>query len=276
MRVNLHCHSNISDGTLLPRDLIKRMSEDKLELIALTDHDKVDGLLEAQIEANKHGIKFVNGIEISCKTQDLNLDFLNSNDGGLHILGLGFNLEIIQKIYHKRIIEKKIRIQKLINTLKENGYDIDFPDNLMKKTSVAESLVSNGYASDVQDAFNRIINKYYDKNRDNMNVTEAIQIIHDANGKAIWAHPFDILNFVVKERIDENKVDLICQRLKVLGIDGIEVYYEPYTMKQQDFLKEMQYNYGFIASVGTDYHAKREGESTYIEVNKSLVMEWLK
>ena len=81
-----------------------------------------------------------------------------------------------------------------------------------------------------------------------MNVTEAIQIIHDANGKAIWAHPFDILNFVVKERIDENKVDLICQRLKVLGIDGIEVYYEPFTLQQQDFLKEMQYKYGFISS----------------------------
>ena len=225
MKVNLHTHSNVSDGTLTPKELVQKLHNDGLDVFALTDHDRLDGLIIAREEAEKAGIKFINGIEISCNLTDIDLPFIDDTSS-VHLLGLNFNLDALKAIYQKRQTDKNKRLVVLLSKLLERGYYIKIDGPLVKKTQIAEALVKSGYTKDIQTAFNEIINRYYERYIDNMTVKEAIQMIHDAQGKILWAHPFDILDGIVKRRINEEQVDKFCQIFKKLGVDGIEVYYQ--------------------------------------------------
>ena len=273
MRVNFHTHSNVSDGLSTPKELIKKLNDDEVKICALTDHDRIAGLEAAKKTANELGIIFVNGIEISCNLHDIEIDSIKRTDYSVHMLGLNFNLEDIKQIYEKRKLDKIQRINKLVFTLKNNGYNIDIPFSTERKTTIADALVNNGYANNTQDAFNNIINNYYDKYTDKMSVKEAIEIVHQAGGKIIWAHHFDILNNFMKIRIDNFLVEKICSQFKKLGTDGIEVFYEPFTKKHINFLIKMQKKYDFIASFGTDYHGKDDQLKTYLDINEKLVEE---
>lgn len=94
MRVNLHTHSNASDGKLSPSNLIDKLACNNIEIIALTDHDTINGIEEAKIKADLHGIKFINGIEISTSINGLGLDFLDENKHSIHLLGINFDIQI--------------------------------------------------------------------------------------------------------------------------------------------------------------------------------------
>lgn len=274
MKVNLHTHSNISDGALTPKELVEKLHSDGLDVFALTDHDRLDGLSVVRQEAEKLGMSFINGIEISCRLTDIELPFINETSS-VHLLGLNFNLDALKLNYQKRQMDKQKRLIVLLDKLLERGYEIQINKPLVKKTQIAEALVNTGYTKDIQTAFNEIINRYYDRNIDNMTVKEAIQMVHDAQGKILWAHPFDILDGIVKRRINEEQVDKFCQIFKELGIDGIEVYYQRFTDEQRSYLKSLQNKYQFIASAGTDYHAKPMHSPTYVEIEASLIKEVL-
>lgn len=274
MKVNLHTHSNVSDGTLTPKELVQKLHNDGLDVFALTDHDRLDGLIIAREEAEKAGIKFINGIEISCNLTDIDLPFIDDTSS-VHLLGLNFNLDALKAIYQKRQTDKNKRLVVLLSKLLERGYDIKIDGPLVKKTQIAEALVKSGYTKDIQTAFNEIINRYYERYIDNMTVKEAIQMIHDAQGKILWAHPFDILDGIVKRRINEEQVDKFCQIFKKLGVDGIEVYYQRFSDTQRAYLKSLQNKYQFIASAGTDYHAKPMHQPTYVEIEALLIKEVL-
>lgn len=274
MRVNLHTHSNVSDGALSPKELVQKLHKDGLEVFALTDHDRLDGLSVVRQEAEKLGMSFINGIEISCRLTDIELPFINDTSS-VHLLGLNFNLDALKLNYQKRQMDKQKRLIVLLDKLLERGYEIQINKPLVKKTQIAEALVNTGYTKDIQTAFNEIINRYYDRNIDNMTVKEAIQMVHDAQGKILWAHPFDILDGIVKRRINEEQVDKFCQIFKKLGIDGIEVYYQRFTDDQRTYLKSLQNKYLFIASAGTDYHAKPMHSPTYVDIEASLIKEVL-
>lgn len=275
MRVNFHTHSNVSDGLLTPRELIEKLNSDQVKYCALTDHDRLKGLEEAKKAATEYGIKFVSGIEISCNLKGVQVDGLDQNTYGVHILGLNFDLEKLSHFYRQRESMKRQRINVLLNSLIEDGYEIDKNIRTDRKTIIAQELVEKGYAENVQDAFNNIINYYYDKFIDNMNVKDAIDLIHQAGGISIWAHPFEILQHVKKVSINCSLVEILCNRLKMLGLNGLEVYYEPYVDKQINFLKKMQRKYNFKASFGTDYHGKENQPATYVDINESLVKELL-
>lgn len=274
MKVNLHTHSNVSDGTLTPKELVQKLHNDGLDVFALTDHDRLDGLIIAREEAGKAGIKFINGIEISCNLTDIDLPFIDDTSS-VHLLGLNFNLDALKAIYQKRQTDKNKRLVVLLSKLLERGYYIKIDGPLVKKTQIAEALVKSGYTKDIQTAFNEIINRYYERYIDNMTVKEAIQMIHDAQGKILWAHPFDILDGIVKRRINEEQVDKFCQIFKKLGVDGIEVYYQRFSDTQRAYLKSLQNKYQFIASAGTDYHAKPMHQPTYVEIEALLIKEVL-
>jgi 3',5'-nucleoside bisphosphate phosphatase len=275
MKVNLHTHSTASDGALSPSDLMKKLAYNSVDVCALTDHDTINGIEEARKEALKLGMTFVNGIEISTKIHGLELDFLDENHHTLHLLGLGFNYEQLKYLFDKKDLDKQQRVKDLVDQLIKDGYQIEFIDYGSKRTSVAKALIAKGYANNVQDAFNHIINLYYDRHVDNMTVDEVVTIIHEANGRVIWAHPFDILYNVNKVRITEEQLEMICQKLREHHVDGIEVYYERFSKDQQNFLRHIQNKYNFFASCGTDYHAKPIQSATFMEINPSLIKEVL-
>lgn len=267
IRVNLHTHSTISDGLLNPKDLVKVLHDSGVKVFALTDHDKINGLVEAKAAADYYDMQFVTGIEISTRTGDLNLNFLNPNVHSIHLLGLGFDMNELMGIYQKRESIKSEKLSLLNRLLIDRGYNLPIIDNIKKKTQIAEALIDNGYASSIQDAFNDIINHFYDRWTDELGVIEAVKMIHQSKGTIIWAHPYEILENNNKIALTEIQIDQICYQLKQLNIDGIEVYYKRYSDNQITYLKSIKEKYGFISSAGTDYHAKEYELSTYIDVN---------
>lgn len=273
MKVNLHSHSTISDGLLTPKELVQKFVLDGVEIAALTDHDRIDGLAEAYHYAKEYGLNWIHGIEISASIHDLEIPMLDTKHHTLHLLGLGFNLESMQHHMIQRKMEKMIRIKVLIDQLRNDGYDININNGVFRKTDIAIELVNKGYCTSIQDAFESIINHYYDRNFDNLSIMQSVDLIHRSGGKILWAHPYDILFDMDKQRIDDGMVEQIAIRLKSLGVDGLEVYYQKFDEHQQSFLKTLQNQLNMIASCGTDYHGKPSQTVTFMEIDPLLIKE---
>lgn len=275
MKVNLHTHSNASDGTLSPKDLIKKLVSEQVDVCALTDHDTLSGIDEAQEESKRHNIKFINGIEISTKISGLDIPFLDESKHTLHILALNFDIEKLKFLFQQRDKDKAERLIRLVKQLNGAGYHIETPIPLNKKTQIATKLVEHKYASDIEHAFNEIINKYYNRNLDHMTLDDVVRMVHQANGKVIWAHPFEILDFTKKVELNEMQIEYIIPKLKNKHIDGIEVYYETYSEERKNFLKSMSEKYHLIKSCGTDFHGKPNRSAPYIDIDEKCIKEVL-
>lgn len=273
MRVNLHTHSNISDGIKTPYEVIEELFQSGVELCSLTDHDKIDGILEAKNAALSKGIKFITGIEFSTKIPYLYTDFFDPNHNSIHLLGLGFDYDKLAQMFEEKK-EKKISVLRTLNeTLIQHGYAIPLLEQNTKKTKLADLLVQHGYANTTLDAFESIINRFLNRFDDNLDIFEVCRMIHEAEGKVIWAHPYEILYDMLKVNLDEASIDSLANELKKAGVDGIEVYYLPYSKEQINYLKKLQTKYHFIASAGTDYHGKPSVMKKYIEIDPSLIAE---
>ena len=271
MKVNFHMHSNVSDGKLSPNQLIELAKNNQVKICSLTDHDSIDGLEEGKRIADKYSIRFINGIEISCHLNNLKIDFIEPHEDSIHLLGLNFDKEILKQIYIDRKDEKIKRIQNLVINLNNNGYDIQLPLLTDRKMLVAEKLVDKGYATNIQEAFENIINNYYSKYTDKMSVSEAIKMVHKAGGKIIWAHPFEIIKSITKWSINEEQVEKLCKIFKLLGLDGIEVHYQHYDQNKRNYLDSLKNKFDFISSFGTDYHGKKKNEKISIEADKKSI-----
>ncbi len=240
MRINLHTHSTESNGRITPKELMDRPYDDGVEICVLTDHDSIEGINEARAIANGYQMRFINGIELSTNVNELDVDFLTDHHM-IHMLGLNFDYDMFKEIYDevkKPIVE---RLKDLVEILKQEGYKMDYDlfEGVSNKTIIAENFVKHGYVSNRYEALEKIIYNYYDKFIDYMEVSDAVDLVHQAWGKVIWAHPYEILNNLHKSEIDNQSVYEICKALKGYGIDGIETYYGNYSDKQIEYLKKM-------------------------------------
>lgn len=276
MRVNLHTHSTVSDGLLTPSELVQKLHQDGVTVFALTDHDKIDGLNEAKATSDRFAMRFINGIEISANMRNFNLSFVDSSTDSLHLLGLGFNYEKLSAIYNRRSLLKKTKLAALNITLIEQGFHIPVIKNLEKRTQLADALVFHNYAASVQEAFEKIVNPFYDRWEDSIGVEEAVEMIHSSGGLILWAHPYEALRGSSKIHLNNDQIEALCVQLKSLGIDGIEVYYQMYSPSQTEYLRSLQEKYDFVASAGTDYHGKPNQPNTFIDIDPRKIKEVLK
>ena len=249
--IDLHTHSTFSDGTLTPSEIVKLAEEKLIKVIAITDHDTIEGLDEFQ-KYNSNYVEKVNGIEISVQMKDFNF----------HMVGLFLdynNEEFKEKIDYL----KKARIErnmKIINKLHTLGYKIEYEE--LKKIAkgeigrphISQILLEKKYFNDKKDIFDKLLKKgapaYFDKFRYTPKI--AIELIKDkAKGVSILAHP-GLLPFKRKDKIK------IIKTLKELGLDGIEVYYSEHTADETDFLKKLAEDLNLVISGGSDFHGENK------------------
>ncbi|MFA5422143.1 MAG: PHP domain-containing protein, partial [Bacilli bacterium] len=162
MRINLHCHSNQSDGANPPSTLIDILAEDGLELISLTDHDTISGLEEAKKRCDEKGIIFLSGVEFSTSLAECPLSFAN-NYTACHILAYGFDVDMMKEKIKEHHVKMKAGVTALITELQEAGYQIntkDLPNNdFWTSLDVAKLLVARGYSNSLWPTFDNIISK---------------------------------------------------------------------------------------------------------------------
>jgi hypothetical protein len=254
--IDLQTHSTYSDGTLTPYELVREAKKINLSAIALTDHDTIKGIPDFLKAGSEFKLITIPGVEISAQA-DL------PRGGHLHILGLFIdhhdqklktNLEFLQ--FHRNQ-----RGEKIIERLKDLGIEISLEEmnqeageGSIGRPHIAKILVRKKVVPTLQVAFERYIGKGKPAFIEKIKFPEqqAIQLIKQANGIAILAHPH-LMNYPT---FAEMKSKIIL--LKELGLDGFEVYYSGmptgYTSKLLSLAKKLDQ----VVSGGSDYHGKNK------------------
>lgn len=248
--VDLHTHSNISDGILNPIGLISYAVEQNLSAIALTDHDSTDGIDAAAKQAELKGIDFIPGVELT----------ISWPTGEFHLLGLGIKrvsarLAEITEILQKNRIERN---RQIILKMQENGFDVSYDElvasvetKCIGRPHFAEYLVKKKLVRNRQDAFNKYIAKgrpYYVE-KTGCNLDEAITAIVESGAVPVLAHPLSLY-------VSWGKMQNVLEELKERGIVGIEAFHPGARLNDCLRLEELGKKLGFCITAGSDYHGE--------------------
>lgn len=242
---DLHCHTTASDGLLTPSEIIALAKSRNLQALAITDHDTVDGLNEARQMAERVGIHLITGVEI-------NTDWHGKE---VHILGYGIKTDsdgFNHKLKELRA-KRAIRVQRIIEKLRQLGISITFEQitqnaggDSLGRPHIALALVRQRYTSSVKEAFDK-----YLKNgapayvpRYKLKPAEAIQIIRQAGGVAVLAHPGS-----------EGLYDEITGWVGD-GLQGIEVSHPDHTAEKSRKYARLSRELKLLATGGSDFHGK--------------------
>ncbi|MEW9121867.1 MAG: PHP domain-containing protein [Thermotaleaceae bacterium] len=243
-RLDMHIHTKASDGVLTPKEAVEWAYRIGLTGIAITDHDTVDGIEEAQKTAmNLEGFEFIPGIEFSTLL----------SDEEVHILGYHIdykNKELVELT--RRIKEERWhRGKKMIELLNKYNYAITLEevlqhagDGVIGRPHIARVLLNKGYVHTLQNAFEKLLGKgkpaYVERFK--LSPQDAILIIKKSGGIPVLAHPG-----LQSRKV--NIMDLIDQ-----GIAGIEVYHTKHTPLENRMYLEVAQRYDLIVTGGSDYH----------------------
>ena len=245
---DLHSHSNFSDGSLSPSELVALAKQQGLRALALTDHNTTKGLAEFTAAADEAGLQAVPGCEFSTQ----------HHEQELHILGLFMpaqsyvEIEDYVELMH---IAKHRSNEKLLARLNEGGYALNYDEiaaltdaDEFNRAHVARMLVMKGYATDTDDAFARFLRQscgYYTPAK-KLGSLATIRFIKANGGVAVWAHPFF--------NVDEAWARTFLPEAVEAGLDGMEVLYSTYTPEQTASAKALADHFGILYSGGSDFH----------------------
>ncbi|MBQ8896108.1 MAG: PHP domain-containing protein [Clostridia bacterium] len=247
--IDLHTHSNCSDGSMTPSELVAHAASHGVSAIALSDHDSVSGIDEALTAGKACGVEVVPAIEFSVQSAT-----------ETHILGfyIDHKSTLLQKTLEKI---NAVRWQRTLNTcknLQKLGFDISIeealaiaPSGLIGRAHFARILMEKGYVASVKEGFDKYLangKPAYDGTQA-LTAEEAVTLINNIGGVAFVAHPHLI-------RLDDSALREFLLKLKSFGLCGIEGYYNEYTQEMQDYFQNLAKELSLEICGGTDFHAK--------------------
>ncbi len=274
LMIDLHVHSNRSDGTYSPKELVDYAIQKGLTAFALTDHDTVDGLQEALSYAaslrmnhedsdsensimstgTEHTVvpEIVPGIELSTEYQGRDV----------HILGLYIDYENkeFKKYLQDFVDSRTARNQKMCALLQGAGIDISyeallaaFPDAVITRAHYAKYMLTHGYIKSMKEAFDRYIgdNCPYYIPREKVTPAQAVELILNAGGIPVLAHP-------TLYRLGHKALDSLVAELKAVGLMGIEAVYSTYTTGEERQIRTLAAKYNLLISGGSDFHGNNK------------------
>ena len=247
--IDLHTHSNCSDGSMTPTELVAHAASRGLKAIALSDHDTVAGIDEAIKAGEEYGVEIVPAIEFSVQSNT-----------ETHILGFFIDHK------HPKLFEaleniNKVRWERTVNTcnnLRNLGFDVTIeealelaPSGLIGRAHFAKILANKGYTSSVKEGFDKYLangKPAYDGTQ-YLTAADAVKLIREIGGLSFVAHPHLI-------RLDDAKLREFLTELKNEGLCGIEGYYNEYSEEMQVYFQSVAKELGLEICGGTDFHAK--------------------
>ena len=249
--IDLHTHSNCSDGTYSVKELMDYAHAKNLAAIALTDHDTVDGLDEAAsyVQEKYPDMELIPGIEFSTVEEGKDV----------HIVGLyiDHHNESFKAKLGQFIDSRTVRNRKMCRKLSEEaGIPItyeeltsSFPGAVLTRAHYAKFMVDRGYAKSRNEVFDKYIgdNCPYYVEREKISPEEAISYVLEANGVPVLAHP-------ILYHFSDRKLDALVARLKDAGLKGIEAIYSTYSPSEERQIKELAEKYDLLISGGSDFH----------------------
>ena len=248
--VDLHMHSTASDGSRAPADVVDAAKRASLAAIALTDHDSVAGLAEAQAAGAALGVRVVNGVELSAVEGETETHLL-----GLHLRDTGVlerGLAELRVMRDRRALEIVARLNALGVTLAFDDVRAQAGSGVVGRPHVARAMIAEGWATDARDAFDRYLGAGRPAfvAKEQLSMRDAIAMIHSAGGLAVLAHPG---GGGTRERIEA---------LRGLGLDGIEVKHPGHSSSDTARLRGLCEQLGLVMSGGSDWHGAADGPRT--------------
>ncbi len=249
---DLHLHSNVSDGSFAPAQVVRFAHENGVAAISLTDHDSVAGLDEARDAAQAFGIAFLNGVEISTSCEGREI----------HLLGYGFDPQnaALRELLQRLTDERHARIPKMVARLNELGIALESARVFeIAKTSspgrphVAQALVAIGACKNTQEAFERYLftrGPAYIP-RAEVSAQEGIHVLHDAGAVVAFAHPGLTKNSKLTGSEDFQK---ILKTLCEAGLDALEVDHPSHLPSTRRKLRKLAREFALLETGGSDFH----------------------
>jgi predicted metal-dependent phosphoesterase TrpH len=249
VRIDLHAHSNVSDGTQAPAGVIASAAEAGLDVVALTDHDSTDGWAEATLAAREHGVALVPGMEISCRTSEgISVHLLCYLQDPAHP-GL---LEEITKAKDARFT----RAERMVTLLAED-YPLSWDDVIhhvapgatLGRPHIADALVAAGVVADRSEAFESILTSHsrYFVQHYAPDPALAVGLVREAGGVPVFAHPVaSARGRIVGERTYREMIDA--------GLAGLEIYHRDNPEEGRTYLRRLAERYGLLITGSSDYH----------------------
>lgn len=249
--IDLHLHSTYSDGAHAPAELVRRAAYAGVTTLALTDHDSVKGLAEAEAACAERRIEFIPGTELSVAHQGQDL----------HLLGylLDRNHPALLSHLSALCIGRRHRLTEQVLRLRQLGFAISEEEVLQKARSdgavgrlhVAELLVERGWVATQQQAFRFYLGNggpaYVEKTTPD--VGSSLALLRDAGAIPVLAHP------------GAYRIDGLLEQLVPLGLMGLEVVHPMHSPSQQEEYRALCARFGLLETGGSDYHGTRPGES---------------
>jgi hypothetical protein len=240
-------HSTASDGSLAPSAVVEAARAAGLSAIALTDHDTLAGLQEAELAAAPFGIRVVRGVELS------------AHDGPREIHLLALHVSKPEKLEQELAVfrdAREERAKNIVERLRRLGIDVDLETVMQEagggavgRPHVARALIRGGHVRDSREAFDRFLGAgrpgFIPKAR--LEIGEAIALAHSAGALAVWAHPGQDGR---RERVES---------FAKLGLDGIEVRHPSHYPEDVKRMSALADFFALVPSGGSDWHGSQEG-----------------
>lgn len=257
LKKDLHMHTCFSDGALTPKQIIDWRKSQGYELLAITDHDGIEGSVLVAPYAEHVGVQFLYGIEFD------SADPIGKN---IHMLGYGFDPDDpdLKAALLDIILDRARRNDRFMKALVDKGYDITLDDigavnegRFVGKPTFALILMRKGYVESVQDAFNTIFQDPEIKSieKKTLPTTEVIDIIHKAGGLAVVAHPMEQRRRTETFEEFKPRMYAFLDRMVEYGVDGLECHHPSADPVQQEMLVAYAKEHGLMITRGSDFHS---------------------
>lgn len=248
MKIDLHCHSRASDGTLTPTELVSRALNQQVDLLALTDHDSIAGLAEAREAARGSRLRLINGVEISTRWHSFDI----------HVVGLDFDSDNtqLQHLLAHQAEQRRVRAETISAKLAKR----QIPDTLAQalgyaaggsvgRSHFARVLVERGIVAAKQAAFDKYLGRGQSAYVPNQwcSIEEAVATLQAAGGLAVLAHPgkYQLSNKWLRNLLGE---------FKAAGGDAMEAIHCQQNLQQRQFLQALALEHDLLISAGSDFH----------------------
>ncbi len=254
-KVDLHIHSTASDGKFKPEELVRKAAEMGLSVIALADHDSIDGIAPALSAASAYPkLKVIPAVEINTDVPQ----------GEVHILGYFIDythpeLKATLEALRRSRVE---RAQGMIEKLGTLGIHITWQrvkelagDGAIGRPHIAQAMLEKGYISSIKEAFTKYIGRDGPAYVERKKITpfEATELVIRTSGLPVLAHP-----------LTASEPEGLIIELKKVGLVGIEVYYDGYGEEERSYLKRLAEKYDLLATGGSDYHGLDDANETML------------
>lgn len=249
MAVDLHTHSTLSDGSVTPTGLVEHAAQIGLSAVALTDHDTLEGISEAQTAASHHGIELIAGTELSLQTER----------GGMHLVVLwlpnspGPLQDRLAEIQHGR----GARNAQIVAELTRQGMPVELEEveavagtGSVGRPHIAEVMVRKGYVPDIKTAFDLWLGNRAPAyvRRKTLSPEEGIGLAVQSGAVPVLAHPHTLAINRAAEMAD------LLDELKGFGLVGLEAVYPVYRQHERDGYADLARRFGLVPSGGSDFH----------------------